>query len=110
MDDGQTSSLTLTESALDHIADPAGEGARTFTQVFAERALRMAQVSDSMRSAGQKRSPLEGVPISIKDLFDVAGTRTLAGSVVLHDAPAAERDAAVHKEWTDKLLSATAAK
>ncbi len=95
IDNGQTSSLTLTESALDHIADPAGEGARTFTQVFAERALRMAQVSDSMRSAGQKRSPLEGVPISIKDLFDVAGTRTLAGSVVLHDAPAAERDAAV---------------
>jgi aspartyl-tRNA(Asn)/glutamyl-tRNA(Gln) amidotransferase subunit A len=95
IDAGHSSSLALTESALDRIADPAGEGARAFTQVFAERALRLAHVSDSLHSAGLKRSQLEGLPISIKDLFDVAGTRTLAGSTVLHDTPAATQDAGV---------------
>jgi aspartyl-tRNA(Asn)/glutamyl-tRNA(Gln) amidotransferase subunit A len=95
IDAGHSSSLTLTESALDRIADPAGEGARAFTQVFAERALRLAQASDSLRAAGLKRSQLEGLPVSIKDLFDVAGTRTTAGSTVLHDAPAATQDAGV---------------
>jgi len=95
IDAGHSSALTLTESALDRIADPEGEGTRAFTQVFAERALRLAQASDSLRTAGLKRSPLEGLPVSIKDLFDVAGTRTTAGSTVLHDAPAATQDAEV---------------
>jgi len=95
IDAGHVSSLTLTESALDRVADPAGEGTRAFTKVFAERALRLARASDSLRTAGLKRSPLEGLPISIKDLFDVAGTRTMAGSTVLHDAPAAKQDAGV---------------
>jgi len=104
IDHGDSSALAMAESALDRIADPAGEGVRTFTQVFAERALRLAQASDSLRSAGLKRSPLEGLPISIKDLFDVAGTRTLAGSVVLHDAPVAPQDAGV----VQRLLAAGA--
>jgi len=95
IDAGHSSSLTLTQSALGRIADPKGEGARAFTQVFAERALRLANASDSLRAAGLKRSPLEGLPISVKDLFDVAGTRTMAGSKALHDAPAATQDAGV---------------
>jgi aspartyl-tRNA(Asn)/glutamyl-tRNA(Gln) amidotransferase subunit A len=95
LDTGHSTSLTLTESALDRIADPSGEGARTFTQVFAERAMSLSQASDGLRSAGLKRSELEGLPISIKDLFDVAGTRTTAGSTVLNDARVATQDAEV---------------
>jgi aspartyl-tRNA(Asn)/glutamyl-tRNA(Gln) amidotransferase subunit A len=95
IDAGHGSALTLTESALDRIADPAGEGARAFTHVFAERALRLARTSCSLRSAGLKRSLLEGLPISIKDLFDVAGMPTTAGSTVLRDAQPAAQDAVV---------------
>lgn len=95
IDSGEGSSLRLTETALDRISNPAGEGARAFTQVFAERALRLSQASDGLRAAGLKRSPLEGVPVSVKDLFDVAGTRTTAGSTVLNDAPVAKHDAEV---------------
>lgn len=95
IDAGQGSALTLAESALERIADPAGEGARAFTLVFAERALRLARASGSLRSAGLKRSPLEGLPVSVKDLFDVAGLPTTAGSAVLRDAPQASQDAAV---------------
>jgi len=87
------SALPLTEAALHRIADPAGEGTRVFTQVFAERALRLARASDSLRAAGLRRSPLEGLPVSVKDLFDVAGTATTAGSTVLRDAPPAAEDA-----------------
>ena len=74
LDAGHSSATALTTSALDRIADPSGEGARAFTQVFAERTLRWAQASDTLRGAGLQRSPLEGLPVSVKDLFDVAGT------------------------------------
>ncbi|MGH8829740.1 MAG: amidase [Polaromonas sp.] len=104
IDDGRSSSLALTEAALDRIADPAGEGARAFTQVFSERALRLAQASDALRSAGLQRSPLEGLPISVKDLFDVAGATTTAGSTVLRNAPAATQDAGA----VQRLLAAGA--
>lgn len=104
LDARHSSSLALTEAALDRIADPAGEGAHAFTQVFAERAVRLAQASDSLRDAGLRRSPLEGLPVSVKDLFDVAGTPTAAGSTVLRDAPAAAQDAGA----VQRLLAAGA--
>lgn len=104
IDAGRVHALALAESALDRIADPAGEGARAFTTVFAQRALHLAQASDSLRGAGLKRSGLEGLPISVKDLFDVAGTCTTAGSTVLHDAPVAVQDA----EAVQRLLAAGA--
>ncbi len=90
---GHQSALALTVAALERIADPSGEGTRVFTQVFAERARRLAQASDSLHAAGLQRSPLEGLPVSVKDLFDVAGTPTMAGSTVLRDAPVASQDA-----------------
>lgn len=104
LDAGHSSALALTECALDRMADPSGEGPRAFTQVFAERALRLAQASDSLRAAGLQRSPLEGMPISVKDLFAVAGTPTTAGSTVLRDAPAAAQDAGA----VQRLLAAGA--
>src|SRR5438874_951490 len=92
---GHTSSRELVETALARIADPEGEGARTFTKVYAETARAAADAQDKLRRAGYVASPLAGLPVSIKDLFDVAGERTLAGSKALDDTPPAERDAPV---------------
>lgn len=93
--DGRTTSLALVEAALGRIDDPAGEGGRTFLRVHAEQARAAARASDTLRAAGLARSALDGVPVSVKDLFDVAGETTLAGSVVLEGAPAARADAEV---------------
>jgi aspartyl-tRNA(Asn)/glutamyl-tRNA(Gln) amidotransferase subunit A len=101
---GRTTSRQLTDAALARAQDPAGEGARTFTLIDADRARAMAQASDALRAAGVVRSPLEGLPVSIKDLFDVAGQVTTAGSVVLKDAPPAARNAPV----IDRLIAAGA--
>ena len=93
--DGSTTSLALVEAALERIEDAAGEGARTFTRVYAEQARVAARASDMLRSVGLGRSAVDGLPVSIKDLFDVAGEATLGGSVVLQGAPAASADAEV---------------
>ena len=92
---GRTTSVALTEAALARAQDPAGEGARVFTQIDADRARAAAQASDLLRHAGMVRSPLEGLPVSIKDLIDVAGQVTTSGSVVLKDAPPAAHNAPV---------------
>jgi aspartyl-tRNA(Asn)/glutamyl-tRNA(Gln) amidotransferase subunit A len=92
---GRTTSRALVEAALAQIADPAGEGGRTFTKVYAERARVAADAHDRLRQAGYLASPLAGLPVSIKDLFDVAGEVTLAGSKALDDRPPAGRDATI---------------
>jgi aspartyl-tRNA(Asn)/glutamyl-tRNA(Gln) amidotransferase subunit A len=101
---GRTSSVELTRAALARAADPAGEGARVFTRVDADRALALAHAADALRAAGAVRSPLDGLPVSMKDLFDIAGQTTCAGSVLLRDAPPAARNATV----VDRLLAAGA--
>lgn len=90
---GRTTSRALLEQALARISDPEGEGARAFLKVYAETARAEADHSDRLRSAGIVRSPVEGVPVSVKDLYDVAGDVTRAGSKVLEDAPPAVVDA-----------------
>src|SRR5579862_5615065 len=95
LDSGRTTSRRLVEAALARIGDPAGEGKRSFRQVYASEALEAADAQDKLRKAGYRLSPLAGLPISIKDLFDVAGERTLAGSLALDDAPPARQDAVV---------------
>jgi aspartyl-tRNA(Asn)/glutamyl-tRNA(Gln) amidotransferase subunit A len=82
---GRTSSRRLTEQALERIADRSGEGARAFIKVYAESALAEADYSDRLRKHGVRRSPVDGLPVSIKDLFDVAGDITRAGSKVLNE-------------------------
>jgi aspartyl-tRNA(Asn)/glutamyl-tRNA(Gln) amidotransferase subunit A len=86
---GRASSRALVEAALARIPDRA-----TFI-ALSERAREAADAQDALRRAGYVASPLAGLPVSIKDLFDVAGERTLAGSKALDDAPPAQRDAAV---------------
>ena len=90
---GKTSSRELVEQALARIADPAGEGARAFMKVHADSARAEADHADRLRKAGVLRSPVDGLPVSVKDLFDVAGEVTRAGSKVLADAPPAAADA-----------------
>jgi len=81
------------ETALARIADPAGEGARAFMKVHADAARADADHADRLRKSGIVRSPIDGLPISVKDLFDVGGDVTRAGSKVLSDAPPALADA-----------------
>lgn len=90
---GRTTARALVEEALARIADPEGEGARAFVRVDAEEARRRADASDARRRGGTVRSPVEGLPVSVKDLFDVAGQVTRAGSVVRADAAPATHDA-----------------
>ena len=86
-------SRALVEECLARINDPAGEGGRVFLKVHAEPALAAADFYDRLRAHGHAPSPFAGIPVSIKDLFDIAGDVTTAGSVVLRDAPAATQDA-----------------
>jgi aspartyl-tRNA(Asn)/glutamyl-tRNA(Gln) amidotransferase subunit A len=92
---GRTSSRELIEASLAQIADPAGEGARTFVKVYGDSARAAADAQDRLRKAGYVASPLAGLPVSLKDLFDVSGERTLAGSKALDDSPPATLDAPV---------------
>jgi aspartyl-tRNA(Asn)/glutamyl-tRNA(Gln) amidotransferase subunit A len=91
----QISSLELTQEALGRIKDPNGQGAVTFIRLFEDQALTQAKASDQLRQAGLLRSALDGIVISIKDLFDVQGVTTLAGSQVLGDSDPAGADATI---------------
>jgi aspartyl-tRNA(Asn)/glutamyl-tRNA(Gln) amidotransferase subunit A len=92
---GRTSARKLTDEALARIEDPKGEGSRTFVKVYKQQAIAAADASDAQRKAGLVPGPLAGIPVSIKNLCDVAGETTLAGSKALDDAPPAKRDAPV---------------
>jgi len=92
---GAVSSVSLTEQCLSRISDPAGEGKRTFVKVWADEARAVASAQDSLRKIGAVSSPIAGVPISVKDMLDVAGEVTLAGTKALDDAAPAVRDAPV---------------
>ncbi len=91
----KTSSQALVEDALMRIAIPSGEGERVFMRTHRESALAEAKASDGLRAHGIVPSPLAGIPVSVKDLFDVAGDITRAGSKVLADAAPAAADATV---------------
>jgi aspartyl-tRNA(Asn)/glutamyl-tRNA(Gln) amidotransferase subunit A len=92
---GRTSARKLTDEALARIEDPKGEGARAFIKVFKQQAIAAADASDALRKAGLVPGPLAGIPVSIKNLCDVAGETTLAGSKALDDASPAKADAPV---------------
>jgi len=92
---GATTSRDLTEQAFKVIDDPSGEGARAFIKLHREKALAEADASDALRRNGIVSSPLAGIPISLKDLFDEAGEVTKAGSVALNEAAAASTDCLV---------------
>jgi aspartyl-tRNA(Asn)/glutamyl-tRNA(Gln) amidotransferase subunit A len=78
------------EQSLARIADPKGEGARACLTLYADAARAAADAADARAKAGITLGPLDGIIVSIKDLFDVAGEVTRAGSRAL----AAEGDGA----------------
>ena len=94
LESGATTSGRLVEECLARIADPRGVGPCTFLKVHAEAARAAAEYHDSLRARGVTLSPWAGVPISIKDLFDMAGDVTTAGSKVLLGRRPADRDCA----------------
>ncbi|MFD1837276.1 amidase [Paracidovorax cattleyae] len=92
--EGATTSEALVEAALERIAaHRAGGGAAYVGEVDALAARLAARASDLARAAGHMPSPLAGLPVSVKDLFDVRGQVTRAGSAVLADAAPAAHDA-----------------
>src|SRR5690242_7411765 len=95
LDAGRTTARKLVEECLARIADPAGEGQRVFIHVDKEAALHVADAMDRLRKANAAPSPYAGIPVSIKDLFDIKGQVTRAGSRALEDSAPAEADAPV---------------
>src|SRR6201989_2796071 len=92
---GRTTARKLVEECLARIADPGGEGQRTFIHVDKDAALTTADAMDHLRKARAAPSPYAGIPVSIKDLYDIKGQVTRAGSRALEDSAPAEVDAPV---------------
>jgi 1-carboxybiuret hydrolase len=86
------SALAVTEAALVRIAkhNPV---LNAFTDVTADRARAKARAVDAAVAAGKNAGPLAGVPFAVKNLFDVQGLSTRAGSKINRDLEPAERDA-----------------
>ncbi len=95
LENGRTSARKIVDDCLARIADKSGEGARTFIHVDAEAAVEAAEAMDRLRAAKAAPSRFAGIPVSIKDLFDIKGQVTRAGSRALEDSAPAEADAVV---------------
>ncbi|MBU1258181.1 MAG: AtzE family amidohydrolase, partial [Alphaproteobacteria bacterium] len=89
---GKTSAMAVLEQCL---AGLAAEGGRlvAVTRILADRARSEAAAVDAAIAAGHEAGPLAGVPYGVKDLFDVRGLPTTAGSSLYADAPPAQSDA-----------------
>jgi aspartyl-tRNA(Asn)/glutamyl-tRNA(Gln) amidotransferase subunit A len=89
-----TSAEDIAGAALARIARDNAK-LHAFVALDAERALADARHVDALRKLGVKLGPLAGAPIGVKDIIDVAGHLTRAGSLTRADAPAASEDAPV---------------
>lgn len=87
------SSRDRLEACLTRIEDPAGEGKRAFTKLYADQARAAAEAADRRAQFGQSLGPLDGRIVSIKDLFDIPGEVTTAGSKLRRDAAPATAEA-----------------
>ncbi len=102
----RSGAFTARAVAEAHLARIAAHDSRVgaFTAVTTERALATADAVDAKRQGGAPLGPLAGVPYAVKNLFDVEGLPTLAGSKINRDHPPAPRDAAL----IEKLSAADA--
>ncbi|MCA8908544.1 MAG: amidase [Rhodospirillaceae bacterium] len=90
---GETTAEALLDEAEAAIADPSKPGDTAFIATTPKAARAAAKAADIQRAAGWTASPLAGVPISVKDLLDMTGEVTRAGSAILAGSPPAEADA-----------------
>jgi 1-carboxybiuret hydrolase len=88
---GRTKATTIVEAALARIAD-RNPVLNAFTAVTTNRALTKARAVDDAVARGKNPGPLAGAPFAVKNLFDVAGLPTLAGSKINRTRPAADAD------------------
>ena len=95
LENGRTSARKIVDGCLERIADASGEGERAFIHVDAEAAIEAAEAMDRLREIKAAPSRYAGIPVSIKDLFDIRGQVTRAGSRALDDSAPAEADATV---------------
>lgn len=86
---GETTPTKLTEHLLARIEELNGP-LNAFNLVTADRAMAEAQAAEVLLSAGRDLGPLHGIPYAVKDLFDVTGLPTTAGSQTLDTEPKAE--------------------
>jgi len=93
LENGRTTARKLVDQCIARIADPAGEGQRVFIHVDKDAAIEAAEAMDRLRKAKAAPSRFAGIPVSIKDLFDIKGQVTRAGSRALDDSAPAQADA-----------------
>ncbi|HEY5793484.1 MAG TPA: AtzE family amidohydrolase [Bosea sp. (in: a-proteobacteria)] len=101
--DGEISAEAVAETFLDRI-DKVNRVVNAFTDVTADRALEQARGIDKDRAAGKTLGPLAGVPFAAKNLFDITGLPTKAGSKINRERAPAARDA----ELIERLTAAGA--
>ena len=95
LESGRATARKLVDDCIARIADPAGEGQRVFIHVDKDAAIEAAEAMDRLRKAKAAPSRFAGIPVSIKDLFDIKGQVTRAGSRALEDSAPAQADATV---------------
>ena len=89
---GEISSAELVTAHLERIAQ-VNPAINAVVEALADSAMKQAEEADRQLAAGEETGPLHGVPFSVKDSIDVAGTRCTAGTLGRRNAEAAERDA-----------------
>ncbi|RST85712.1 amidase [Aquibium carbonis] len=90
---GDLSSRVLVDHAARRIEAAGEDGQCSFTALRLDKARAEAEAIDEARAAGATLPPFAGIPVTVKDLFDLAGEVTRAGSLLLRGAPPAAKDA-----------------
>ena len=102
LEEGETTAVEITDAFLDRI-DRLDSRLQAFSALWPDRAREAARRLDGERETGSPLRPLHGVPVALKDLCDVAGEPTKAGTTALPDTPARE-----NAEVVDRLEAAGA--
>lgn len=98
---GECTARSLVDAAFIRINALNDPNSPVFLTLYKDEARAQADRSDRARTSGEDLSPFAGIPFAAKDLFDVAGETTTAGSIVLKDAPVAEHNAVVVQHLLD---------
>ncbi|HTQ33115.1 MAG TPA: AtzE family amidohydrolase [Stellaceae bacterium] len=97
---GAASAVEIAEAVLAHI-EARNPALNAFTTVTADRALAEAFETDRRRARGETLGPLAGAPFAVKNLFDIEGVVTLAGSKLDAERPPAVADAFISRKLSE---------